>query len=231
MRPVTRGDTPKDADDNEIQFSDYKNARDPLIERIGDYCSYCEIALPSKIDVEHVLPKDENPGLERTWSNFLLSCGNCNSIKGSDDLDLADYYWPERDNTSRAFVYEQDKAPRVANAPEVDAEKAKRTLKLTGIDRLPGHPRYSRRDRRWKKRFQAWTKAIKVAALLNTLDTEEMRTLAVEIAVARGFWSVWMAVFSDDQDMRRRLINAFRGAAMDCFDDATNPVPRPGGAV
>ena len=58
MRPVNRRDWPKTADGNEIHFADYKEARDPLIRRIGDYCSYCEVCLHNSIDVEHVRPKN-----------------------------------------------------------------------------------------------------------------------------------------------------------------------------
>jgi hypothetical protein len=31
--------------------------------------------------------------------------------------------------------------------------------------------------------------------------------------------------------MRLRLIHAFIGTAMDCFDDAANPLPRPGAVI
>ena len=103
MRPVTIGDHPEDEDGDPLVFTDYKQARDPLIERIGDYCSYCEIALPSQIDVEHVLAKTLHPALELEWTNFLLACKNCNTIKSNKDIELEDLYWPHRDNTLRAF--------------------------------------------------------------------------------------------------------------------------------
>jgi uncharacterized protein (TIGR02646 family) len=114
LRPVVRGDAPVVAAGNPIVYTDYKQARDALIARMGDYCSYCEVALHSDIDVEHVLPKSLNPDLELEWSNFLLACGNCNSIKGGQTITLADYYWPDLDNTLRAFLYEQDEPPQVS---------------------------------------------------------------------------------------------------------------------
>jgi uncharacterized protein (TIGR02646 family) len=231
MRPVVRGDAPLDDEGSPLAYADYKDARDDLIDRMGDYCSYCEVALHSQVDVEHVLPKSLNPALELEWDNFLLACGNCNSIKGNKEVDLADFYWPDQDNTLRVFVYAQDQPPQIAADPAVDGDRAQRTLELTGIDRLPGHPRFSDRDRRWLKRFEAWSIALEVAELIQHNDSEAMRSLAVEVAKGRGFWSVWFTVFREDADMRRRLIADFQGTAADCFDDDANLIPRPGGAL
>ena len=86
MRPVNRGEWPKDATET-IAFADYSEARDDLIRRIGDYCSYCEVCLHGSIAVEHVRPKKPQPALEREWTNFLLACDHCNSIKSDDDVD------------------------------------------------------------------------------------------------------------------------------------------------
>ena len=43
------------------------------------------------------------------------------------------------------------------------------------------------------------------------LDDEISREYAVIIAQKTGFFSVWMAVFREDQDMCRRLVEAFPG--------------------
>lgn len=231
MRPVVRGDVPIDGNGDPVTYADYKDARDELIDRMGDYCSYCEVALHSQIDVEHVLPKSLNPAHELNWNNFLLACGNCNSIKGNKQVALVDFYWPDQDNTLRVFFYELDKPPKIVDDAAVDADKAQTTLELTGLDRVPGHPNLSDRDRRWIKRFDAWSEAQEVSNLLKIIDTDETRQLAVKVAQGRGFWSVWLTVFRDDIDMCRRLISAFSGTASDCFDDDTNFVPRPGGAL
>lgn len=114
---------------------------------------------------------------------------------------------------------------------DVEPERAQRTLELTGLDRVPGHPQFSDRDRRWQKRFEAWGVAIRAAALIEQVDTEEMRSLAIEVARARGFWSIWLAVFRDDIEMCRRLIAEFPGTASDCFDETASLLPRPGGAL
>ena len=232
MRPVLRGDVPTDAAGNPVAFTDYKDARDPQIARIGDYCSYCEVALHSTVDVEHVLPKSLNSALTFAWSNFLIACTICNSIKSDKPVRIADYYWPDQDNTLRAFMYEQDEPPQVVTTGSADLTRAQRTLELTGLDRVPGHPRFSDRDRRWKKRMQAWSNAILSHQHLTINDCTEIRELIIIAAKATGFWSVWYHVFYRDHDMCDRLIKAFSGTARDCFDLQTlGVVARPGGAI
>ena len=66
----------------------------------------------------------------------------------------------------------------------------------------------TRTDRRRHKRRQAWDQVVRVRSL--AVD-EQSRLLAVKVALGKGFFSVWMAVFHDDGDMRRRLVNAFPG--------------------
>ncbi len=58
-----------------------------------------------------------------------------------------------------------------------------------------------------------------------------MRNKIIQLAKATGFWSVWMTVFSEDVDMRRRLIAAFPGTSRACFDEQARPVPRRCGAL
>lgn len=232
MRPVDRGPIPLDGTGVALVFSHYRDARDPLIRHIGDYCSYCETALNSSIDVEHVRPKRHNPALERSWDNFLLGCDYCNPIKGATDVVLADYYWPDSDNTFRAFDYAVDQPPQIAGGlTRPQRVIAERTLQLTGLDRIPGHPQFSSRDRRWSKRKEVWGVALLSLDNLARQNTEETRRQIIFTAVSRGFFSIWMSVFQADADMLRRFVQAFAGTAKNCFDDRGNPIPRPGGAI
>ena len=83
MRPINRGDAPQ-------AFNDYKAAKPFLTDRLGTYCSFCERRIPTNLAVEHILPKDEDlpfADLRNEWTNFLLSCVNCNSSKGTDIID------------------------------------------------------------------------------------------------------------------------------------------------
>jgi 5-methylcytosine-specific restriction endonuclease McrA len=59
----------------------YKQAAAPLLNTIGEYCSYCESYLGALAEVEHAAPKSEFPLFAASWTNFLLACGPCNTSK------------------------------------------------------------------------------------------------------------------------------------------------------
>lgn len=234
MRPVDRGDIPTDDNDDVVVFKEHGEARDYLVGKIGDFCSYCETGLHSMIAVEHTYPKQEDLYPERAldWDNFLLTCWYCNSIKGTTDVALKAYYWPHSDNTARAFDYRVDRVPEASHSLTTDEKQvAENTIELTGLDRDLLHPETSPVDRRWKKRKDAWGVAMHELRKLRQNDTPQLRDSIVQVAISRGFWSVWMQVFSDDQDMRQRLINWFDGTAKNCFDAQTKTIPRPGGQL
>jgi hypothetical protein len=172
-----------------------------------------------------------HPHLEKDWNNFLLACTNCNSTKGYKKIVLADYYWPDRDNTFRAFIYLQGGIVRVnPNLTDFEQHQALKTLQLTGLDRMPGNDP-AMKDRRWLNRRKAWDIAERSLQNLKRNNTPSMREQIVDTATTRGFWSVWMSVFRDDTDMLERFINAFEGTCRLCFDDQFKLVPRPGGAL
>jgi uncharacterized protein (TIGR02646 family) len=212
-------------------FSEYAEARGELIARMGEYCSFCESQLNASLAVEHVLPKQHHPGHALDWNNFLLACVNCNSTKGHTPIQLQDYYWPDRDNTARAFAYKADgvvtPAPGLTSAQR---QVAQRTLELTGLDKLPKNdPKAS--DRRWMHRRDMWGRAEEARDCLAAHNTERMRQFIVKQAIALGYWSIWMAVFAGDVDMRQRFITAFSGTPVQCFDAQTQPIQRMGGAL
>ncbi|MDQ7084491.1 MAG: hypothetical protein Q9M36_05975 [Sulfurovum sp.] len=70
MRPVNRGGIPKKEDGTDKVYTHYRQAKDDLIERLGSFCSYCEMNVENQTDVEHVSPKSKNPTLEKEWSSF-----------------------------------------------------------------------------------------------------------------------------------------------------------------
>jgi hypothetical protein len=61
----------------------YGDAGIPLTVAIGSFCSYCESYSSGGLAVEHVVPKSPFPALTVEWTNFLLSCVPCNSIKNN----------------------------------------------------------------------------------------------------------------------------------------------------
>ncbi|MCG7847693.1 MAG: HNH endonuclease [ANME-2 cluster archaeon] len=237
MRPVNRGPIPTDAYGNEINFNKYQDARGELIERLGETCSYCEMHLDSGLAVEHVKPKkpkgadDRIPERELDWHNFLLACSNCNSTKSNKDVILDDYFWPDIDNTFRAFTYSDGGI--IMPSSELSAElqsKANATIKLTGLDKHPlNDPKAS--DRRWINRREIWNIAIRAKERLSRNDYDDFREQIVDTMTGHAYWSIWMTVFRDDSDMLQRFIKALAGTAKDCFDHGGMPIPRLGGQV
>jgi len=114
-------------------------------------------------------------------------------------------------------------------------DKAQAIIELTGIDKDPGTPGMDRRptaaDQRWLRRQQVWKFAERCRQDLMTQDTTVVRGLIVANAVARGLFSIWWTVFLGDQDMRRRLREAFAGTDTGCFDTNEDLQQRTGGQV
>ncbi|WNZ47513.1 retron system putative HNH endonuclease [Leptolyngbya boryana CZ1] len=227
MRPVDRGLPPR-------TYTNYQHAQADLVERLGEYCSYCERRLETHIAVEHIQPKSRVPALCNDWSNFLLSCVNCNSCKKDIAIVVDDYFWPHRDNTLLAFDYLP--AGMVVPHPNLttaNVKKAQSTITLLGLDREPGRPNFKRqdknKDKRWQRRLEAWELAQRDLQRLNINNSNEVRELIVEHALAKGMFSIWLKVFENDSDMKQRLISSFKGTAMNCFDASYCSCTRPGG--
>ncbi|MEO1075190.1 MAG: HNH endonuclease [Bacteroidota bacterium] len=229
MRPVDKGPTTG-------TYTTYGQAKPDLLDRLGDYCSYCERRIETHLAVEHVQPKSREPALELAWSNFLLGCVHCNSSKGDTPIDLEDFVWPDTDNTLRAFVYEEGGI--VKPAPDLSPvlkAKAQALIRLVGLDKYPGNPDRSRRpsssDLRWLRRLEALEKARRTRDIVENYDAPATRELAVQSFAGYGMFSIWYAVFEGDADMRRRLVEALPGTAANCFDGDFNLVPRSGGKL
>lgn len=105
MRPVFKGECPKKANDEEVAFKEPRLALPYLEARIGKYCCYCERRLPIGLETEHVSPKSKDRANELEWSNFLLGCKTCNTVKATKKLKPDSVLWPDQDNTSLAFSY------------------------------------------------------------------------------------------------------------------------------
>jgi uncharacterized protein (TIGR02646 family) len=230
MRPVERGTCPTEADDIPKKFRKYQDAQVELVARIGKYCSYCERSL-SNAAIEHKRPRKWHPILECDWDNFLLACSNCNSTKGARNIQLEDYYWADQDNTARAFEYHKAGTIYVNSCLTLaEQQLAQNTLELTGLNKVPSHP--SIRDDRWQTRRDVWNMAEEFWNRLQTSrEPEGLKAAIVQLALAKGFWSVWMTVFHEDSDMLNRLIQAFPGTCRSCFDDQGRPILRAGGAL
>lgn len=230
MRPVERGPRPARA------VEEYGDWRQDLVERLGAFCSYCEMPLTSPVNIEHKIPKDQDATLEQEWTNLLLACHSCNSSRPKRGVVLNDYVWPDVDNTFRAFLYTDTGEVTVASGlgAGLGARVAK-TLAHFGLDKHPGQSAPQRRatpsDRRWLMRHEALAKAERFREKLAAHESAELREAIVDLARMTGFFSVWMRVFQDDRQMRYMLIEVFSGTDRRCFGPDCEPLPRVGGCL
>lgn len=75
MLPVNKGEAPDKV------YKEYREAEPDLEERLGAYCSYCEMNIQHVPEVEHKEAKSTG-GEELKWGNLLLGCKYCNTTKG-----------------------------------------------------------------------------------------------------------------------------------------------------
>lgn len=222
MRPVRRGSRPASAG-----YESYQDAKHDLASRLGEYCSYCERKIPASLAVEHILHKDDYPDLATEWSNLLLACVHCNSTKGTKDVSKIRCLLPDRDNTFAAFDYDPD-GTNPSRSPK-QRERAKRTLKLVGLDQSMDSQELVAGDR-WQQRIEVWMKAVGAKEDLDSQPRNRaLRKMIVSLAIATGHFSIWMTVFEGDIELRQRLIDAFPGTReSECFDPRTTEPITPG---
>ncbi|ULR89875.1 HNH endonuclease [Comamonas sp. B21-038] len=228
MRPINRPAAPS-------IYGIYQDALGDLEECFGTYCSYCERRIPVLLAVEHVSPKSIDPARETDWSNFLLACVNCNSVKGNTPTNDVDFLWPDKDNTLMAIEYEAGGLVKVSSKilPVVQL-KCAALIDLVGLDRNPAQPPNklpSERDRRYLEREEKWKLAMRSKEILGQQDNKLSRELIESVMKESGFFSVWISVFHDDLDMRERLVNAYKGTSLDCFESDWSLKARVGGHI
>ncbi len=238
MRPISRGPSPKHQD-----FKKYKDALPYLLSRLGFFCSYCERYVSAGLEVEHLQHKDPNGGfplLAGRWENFLLSCKNCNTTKGTKTVYPSEFLLPDRDNTHIAFQYQPDGTVKVeSNLDPNLARLADNTLRLVGLHKAA----FEQLDKQGKRvyidrvsqRMQAWGEAQDAHdGLMADPQNWALRQSIVKLAVKTGFFSVWMSVFANEIPMQLQFVNAFSGTReSECFDPLTaqpiSPAPNPDG--
>ncbi len=224
MRPVERGDWPVDADGKRTDYSkDYTPARGPLIDRLGEYCSFCEARMQSSLAVEHVLPKrpagheEDMPERFGDWDNFLLACVNCNSHKSNKEMSCLR---PDQNNTFFALEYREGGCvfPREGLTGE-ERELAQNLIDLAGLNHKPPMPDLRKSDRRWLNRFTAWEMAKDYREKLMAADCDEaLEESVIRLIRADGHWSIWMTVCKDLRSLCARLVEEFPGTAKRYFD-------------
>lgn len=239
MRPIDKGDWPTE-NGKKVEFSEYKEALGELIGRLGQYCSYCESKIPSGLAIEHRIPKSVDQSKERDWDNFLLSCINCNSSKGSTPVIRENHAWPDQINTYLSLQYHQSgKVIPNPERPEDEQKKAQNLIDLLALNRSRKKEnqdenkrirRYKEvSDRRLSNRVAAWRNAQEALELyLKILEDGGDQEAASQLVLLTvdGFWSVYMTVFQDIPEIRKLLVNSenFPGMNPNCFDIAGNAI-------
>lgn len=208
---------------NQITYDPYGSAKDDLISALGSFCSYCERqGFSVALDVEHIEDKNAHPQKKTQWNNFLLACKNCNSIKGTDEVDFPNILMPHLNDTFKYLDYRESGFIAIASSCVAgDTAKVQTLIDLVGLDRRPGHPKYSVKDKRWEERKKTWeiAKRYRTKYIDGAADMETVKDLANK----NGFWSIWMHAFSAYPEVQRELILAFPGTNQAYFQDILNP--------
>ncbi len=227
MRPVNRGFVPKNEDGTDKIYINYRQAKDDLIERLGSFCSYCEMGVKNQPDIEHVIPKSVNPDLERKWDNFLLACKPCNIIKDNNNKSREGYVFPDTQNT--AFLYEYS-ISGVKVRDDLDAETKKlanATFNLVELNRPTDTT--NREDDRARARHTSWGEAQDALAdyLILLPSTPNREILVKRIAKScQGFFTQWLQVFKEHPKVKRAILENVAGSAMECYDKKINPLKK-----
>lgn len=210
------------------KYNEYSDAKWPLVENLGAFCSYCEEPRAfADIHVEHVEPKSKE-GAMCDWENFLLACNMCNSIKSNRDVDVENTHFPHRDNTYLDFVY--DESGRVKVNPDLPAEeydKAENLYNLVKLGRGPfGVAAASESDYRWRHRYETWNLA-SIYLKYYEANSIDLKTIT-DLSMSHGNWSIWFTIFKGHDEVRKALIDCFPGTCASCFDSGNHyePIPR-----
>lgn len=215
MRPVNKGTSPK-------IFSQYREAAPYLEQRLGRYCSYCEMPLCNAPEVEHIESRLSG-GAECDWNNMLLSCKYCNTRKGTKVAvgQKEDYLWPDEDDTFHAFSY-TDGIPKLnieymleEKYDEEFMRKARNLFQLVQLDYVPKN--LKERDNRFVARNNVYGQAKMMLDMWKNIKLklpeymEQGLELIVTSAANTGFFSCWMEVFKNEITVKKALIHAFPG--------------------
>lgn len=242
MRPIDKGSCPQ-VDNRDKIVTNYRDWRYNLINRIGYYCAYCNMALSHNLQVEHVVPKKPMPGhpvgSRLEWSNMLIACGPCNNAKDNRPSDENTHYLPEYHNCLLPFVAMTTELKQDAlvigvnpNLNETQKEKAQSTINYFEWQNLDERP--SIVDIRYLRRYKAQIEVLAARKLLEmakaspTYDADIAGRLVATQATGAGFFILWFHEFANEPFVLKWLINPdlFPGVAQNCFDNNFNPIPR-----
>ncbi len=233
MIPLDKGEVPIDSISGLPQtVTDYAQWRASLINRLGSYCSYCNAPLSSSPQVEHVVPKNPQPGQVAGsllgWENMLLACGPCNNAKNNNPISTNTHYLPETCNPLFIFdnfLFEEGQAiikPNQTLSP-LQNIKAVNTISLLMLDDI---------DRRTTVivdlRSSFRSKAIKSYSDLKSLfhlnNHPQKAKIVAALSESIGFFSIAFEVFKDEPDVLIALRDTIPGFNRKAVDDNGNLV-------
>ncbi|MES2389144.1 MAG: HNH endonuclease signature motif containing protein [Bacteroidota bacterium] len=212
-------------------FSNHADAAHILSANLGKYCSYCERYDPG-IQIDHVVPVTQKHTPSNAWDNLLYACSTCNRFKWHAEISEELMFLPHKSNTAYLFVYFADGTiivnPEITD--DITKAKAEKLLKVTGLDQifieLEDTPKEAR-DSRDKDRRKAWKIANDHLKEYESGKESYNINGLVNFAKQRGSFSVWFTVFQAHSEVRKALIEGFKGTNDTCFDpqNGYNPMP------
>jgi len=221
MRPINRGKIPLDKKDTSKVFRHYRHAKDDLIERLGSFCSYCEMNIENQADVEHVSPKSKNPTLEKRWNNLLLGCKTCNIIKDNKNDNREGYLFPDTHNTSFLYEYSISDVKVKDDLEQCTKDLATATFNLVDLNRKVNTS--NQIDDRARARNNSWEKA--QMALEDFLKLPSHPAMISSTARScDSFFSLWLQIFKEHPEVKKAILKNVSGTAMECYDEKLNPI-------
>ena len=220
MRPVNKGNIPQKLDGTDKTYTTYGQAKDDLRERLGSFCSYCEMNIENQPDIEHVSPKSKNPDLETEWDNFLLACKVCNTLKNNHNDDRNGYVFPDTHNTSFLYEYLENDVKVKSDLPQNIKELAIATFDLIELNRK--FDTSDRVDDRALARLHSWHKAQEAFKDFLELSTHPEMIRATARSCS-GFFSMWVQIFQEYPEVKKAILENVSGTAVDCYDENFNP--------
>ncbi len=213
MRPINKGTAP-------TVYTKYSEAKDDLRDKLGNYCSYCEMNISNGMDIEHISPKSKNDDLINNWDNLLIACKVCNRIKSDNNENRIGYIFPDTHNTAYAYKYAKTKVSVNESLVEDENVLAQATIDLVDINRKKDST--NRKDDRYVARLVEWEKAIDS---LKDYESNSCDEVLRQIGrTPSGFISSWLTVFKDHIEVKKEILSKTLGTDYRCFDDDFNPV-------
>ncbi|MEI7695546.1 MAG: HNH endonuclease [Chlorobium sp.] len=230
MRPIKKGNWPvTPVHGKRVTFTDWTKAIPFLKERTGSYCHLCEMKVTNALAIEHIMPRKMYPERESDWDNFLLACHSCNSSKGSKMPSTPYenmYYWPHLHNT--IFVFEYGTVlPFVKPSDTLNRNQRAKAVRLIRLYSLNKQVTASgESDPRWLEKMQTLKNAID--SLIEYHHKQITLDSIVRLACSSGFISIWLAVFTEEEEVKKSLISSseYHLKGTDFYNDEFEPVAR-----